>query len=90
MPYTFFGPTGSKTLIDHFMVTLNISQYVSKYYTQDFIENITDHRPLYVEIDTPMISSTIDTCITPRVRVLWSGASIDDITNYKQYMLILI
>ena len=30
--YTFFGPTGSKTLIDHFIVTVNISQYVNKYY----------------------------------------------------------
>ena len=84
--YTFFGPTGSKTLIDHFIVTVNISQYVSKYYTLDLIENISDHMPLYIEIvnHTPMISSTVDTCITPRVRALWSGASVDDITKYKQ------
>ena len=68
--YTFFGPTGSKTLIDHLIVTVNISQYVSKYYTLDLIENISDHMPLYVEIvnHTPMISSTVDTCITPRVK----------------------
>ena len=81
---TFFGPTGSKTLIDHFIV--NISQYVSKYYTLDLIENISDHMPLYVEIvnHTPMISSTVDTCITPRVRELWSGEFVDAITKYKQ------
>ena len=87
--YTFFGPTGSKTLIDHFIVTVVISQYVNKYYTLDLIENISDHIPLYVEIDnyTPNISSTIDTCITPRVRALWSGASVDDITKYKQYVI---
>ena len=44
--------------------------------------------PLYVEIfyDTPIISSTVDTCRTPRVRVLWSGVSVDDITKYKQYV----
>ena len=28
--YTFCGPTGSKTLIDHFIVTVNISQNVCK------------------------------------------------------------
>ena len=51
-------------------------------------ENISDHMPLYVEIinHTPMISSTIATCITPRVRALWSGTSVDDITKYKQYV----
>ena len=31
-----------------------------------------------------MISNTVDTCITPRVRALWSGESVDDITKYKQ------
>ena len=52
------------------------------------IENISDHMPLYVEIDnyTPMISCSVDTCITPRVRALWSGASVDDIEKYKQYV----
>ena len=86
--YSFFGHTGSKTLIDHVIVTVNISQYVNKYYTLDLIENISDHMPLYVEIDnhTPIISSTVDTCLTPRVSVLWSGASVDDITKYKQYV----
>ena len=29
VPYTFFGPTGSKTLIDHFIVTVNCSMLVS-------------------------------------------------------------
>ena len=44
--------------------------------------------PLYVEIDnhTPMISCTVDTCITPRVRAFWSGASVGDITKSKQYV----
>ena len=88
MLYTFFGHAGSKTLIDHFIVTVNISQFVSKYYTLDLMENISDHMPFYVEIDnhTTMIYSTVDTCITPRVRALWSGASVDDITKYKQYV----
>ena len=65
--YTFFGHTGFKTLIDHFIVTVNISQYVIKYYTLYLIENISDHMPLYVEIynHTPMISSTVGTCIPP-------------------------
>ena len=31
-----------------------------------------------------MISSTVDTCITPRVRALWSSASVDDKTKYQQ------
>ena len=68
------------------IVTVNISQYVNKYYTLDLIENISDHMPLYVEIEnhTLMISSTVDTCITLRVSDLWSGASVDDITKYKQ------
>ena len=69
--YTFFGHTGSKTLIEYFIVTVNISHYVSKYYKLDLIENVSDHMPLYVEIvnHTPMISSTVD-----------------DITKCKQYV----
>ena len=69
------------------MVTVNISQYVSKYYTLDLIDNTSDHMPLYVEIvnHTPMISSSVDTCITLR-GALWFGASVDDITKYKQYV----
>ena len=60
MPYTFYGPTGSKTLIDHFIVTVNISQYVNKYYTLDFIENISDHMPLYVEIDNQSYTNELE------------------------------
>ena len=26
------------------------------------------------------------TCITTQIRALWSGASVDDITKYKQYV----
>ena len=50
VPYTFFCPTCSKTLIDHFIVTVNMSQYGNKFYTLDLIEKISDHMPLYVEI----------------------------------------
>ena len=88
VPYTFFGSTGSKSLIDHCIVTVNISQYVSKSCKLDLIDNISDHMSYYVEIvnHTPMISCTVDTCITPRVRALWSGVSVDDETQYKQYV----
>ena len=62
------------------------------YYTLDLIENISDHMPLYVKIDnhTPMISGTVDTCLTPRVKAYRSEESVDNINNLLIYFRLYI
>ena len=86
--YTFFGPTGITSLIDHVIITTNLSQCITKYETLDLIENISDHMPLLLQISgyAPMTSNITDGCMLLGIydKALWSSASTINITQYKQ------
>ena len=48
VPHTFIGINGTRTLIDHFLLSDNIIHDVIGYSTKDLIDNLSDHLPLFV------------------------------------------
>ena len=50
VPYTFHN-TNSNSIIDHFLVTKNLTQYITRYETLDFIDDFSDHVPLKLELN---------------------------------------
>ena len=48
VPRTFIGINGTRTLIDHFLLSDNIIHDVIGYSTIDLIDNLSDHLPLFV------------------------------------------
>ena len=48
VPHTSIGINGTRTLIDHFLLSDNIIHDVIGYSTIDLIDNLSDHLPLFV------------------------------------------
>ena len=50
VPYTYHN-ANSYSLIDHFLVTKNLTQYITRYETLDCIDDFSDHVPLKLELN---------------------------------------
>ena len=85
--FTFFSSTGTQTLIDHFIITSNMSQCITMYDTLDIIDNISDHMPVLLVLSgiSPLDTENVDNVVNvvSRNKPLWSVASDVDIDKYK-------
>ncbi len=84
--YTYFGPTGSSSIIDHFIVSQSLLPQLMCYRTVHALSNISDHIPVFLEIKghSPVINNSIDNVtITPVSRPIWSSATVEQIASYK-------
>ena len=50
VPYTFHNANSTST-IDHFLITKNLDQYISKYESLFLVNDFSDHVPLILELD---------------------------------------
>ena len=48
--YTYKGMNNNVSLIDHFIVSENLCPRIEEYYTQDSIDNLSDHIPVFFEL----------------------------------------
>ena len=48
--YTFTGIQHNHSLIDHYIVTQNLLDTISQYYTADSVDNLSDHLPLFCHL----------------------------------------
>ena len=48
--YTYKSMNNNVSLIDHFIVSENICSRIEEYYSQDSIDNLSDHIPLFFEL----------------------------------------
>ena len=58
--HTYRGFNNSVSLIDHFIVSENIQTHVEEYYTEDSIDNLSDHIPLFIQLRCIVESVPID------------------------------
>lgn len=84
--YTFCSPAGVKSLLDHFIVSTNISDFITKYTCIDCHADISDHMPLLIEISghAPLASHDGNRPVSTHAKPLWSTITIDNIAKYKQ------
>ena len=84
--YTYTGINSNTSLIDHFLVSANIVSFISKYRTCDSADNLSDHIPLFCDLDICIVDlpNKIDeTCIL-NSKPLWHSAKDVDIEAYKR------
>ena len=83
--YTFTGISNNHSLIDHFIVSQNLSNHVVHYFTEDSIDNLSDHLPLYLTLccnhDDNICSRNTNNSNTSRKQ--WSSASDEQIKLYQ-------
>ena len=48
--YTFTGIQHNHSLIDHYIVSQNLLDTISQYYTVDAVDNLSDHLPLFCHL----------------------------------------
>ena len=46
--HTYRGVNNSTSLIDHFIVSDSIHKNISEYYSNDSVDNLSDHIPLFI------------------------------------------
>ena len=49
--YTYSSRNNSKSLIDHFLVSVNIACFVTNYSILESTDNLSDHEPLFCYFD---------------------------------------
>ena len=92
--FTFCSSTGTQTLIDHFILTDNLSQSITIYETIDIVDNISDHLPVLLELGglAPLSIENADNGVNvtagTRNKPLWSVASDVDIININSCLII--
>lgn len=74
--------TGSRSLIDHIIVSKNLEQFLHQYYTVDSIDNTSDHLPVVAEFNFNCKYLATERAKSEK-RVAWYKASLGDIKKYK-------
>ena len=68
--YTFPGIQHNHSLIDHFVVSQNLIDTISHYFTADSVDNLSDHLPLFCHLSSVIenvLSAECDNIETPYI-----------------------
>ena len=77
--------TGSFTLIDGMLLSKSLSDIVSNVRISDYGDNISDHRPVELDITISLRELSLNNLGKPRT-VNWAKLSIETLTLYKENM----
>ena len=85
--YTFPGIQHNHSLIDHFIVSQNLVDTISHYFTADSVDNLSDHLPLFCHLSSVIenvLYAECDNIETPYVtnKSHWHYASDKHIHDY--------
>ena len=84
IPYTYqCNATGSRSLIDHMLVSSNLAHLMNRCFTKDNVDNGSDHIAVIAEFEFPCHYFKQNN-IKPKPRVAWYKARIHDIEQYKK------
>ena len=77
--------TGSKSLIDHFIVSDNVVEGMTRYESCFSGINLSDHLPLMIElkIDSAFCPDTVGMPANPHTKLAWHRAKDDDKARYQ-------
>ena len=81
--HTYRGFNNSVSLIDHFIVSENIQTHVEEYYTEDSIDNLSDHIPLFIQLRCIVESVPINVVPVMQSKPVWGLAHPHHIQKYQ-------
>ena len=83
MAYTYKGASNATSLIDHFIVSEDLTVLASDYFTLDSVDNLSDHVPLYMFLKCDVDTVTTKSVNAPTRSPVWGLASCHDIEQYQ-------
>ena len=81
--HTYRGFNNSVSLIDHFIVSENVQTHVEEYYTEDSIDNLSDHIPLFIQLRCIVESVPINVVPVMQSKPVWGLAHPHHIQKYQ-------
>ena len=81
--YTYKGASNATSLIDHFIVSEDLTVLASDYFTLDSVDNLSDHVPLYMFLKCDVDTVTTKSVNAPTRSPVWGLASCHDIEQYQ-------
>ena len=85
--YTFTGIQHNHSLTDHYIVSQNLLNTISQYYTVDSVDNLSDHLPLFCHLSIDNNNLHSEQAIVGKPYVLnnspWQNASEKQIHDYQ-------
>ena len=81
--YTYKGANNATSLIDHFIVSEDVTMLASDYFTLDSVDNLSDHVPLYLFLKCDVDTVTTESVKAPARSPVWGLASCHDIEQYQ-------
>ena len=83
--YTFESKAnGSRSLLDHFMISENVNQRIDAYSVLHKGYNLSDHSSLHLNVNVPYVPRDLPETERRHVdQVCWDKAKPDDIENYR-------
>ena len=80
--YTYKGASNASSLIDHFIVSEDLTMLANNYFTLDSVDNLPDHVPLYMFLKCDVDTVTTKSVKAPKRSPVWGLASCHDIEQY--------
>lgn len=84
--FTYLSHDGSKSWIDHVAVSTSFSSAITPVYTITDGRNLSDHNPLGFSVNLCTTAVPCPPVIPKRASVVWSKASPDDISRYRDFV----
>lgn len=74
---------GSRSTLDHFLVSENLTSYINAYFVEHSVDNSSDHSPVTLELKLSIGYSAARSDRSGIVRYNWKQASTFQINDYK-------
>jgi exonuclease III len=73
---------GYNSLLDHFLVSTNLFEYVNDYHIDSDGDNLSDHLPVCISLNLPALYIEKQT-VCDYTKLKWHEATVGNISNYK-------
>ena len=77
---------GSRSIIDHFIISESLINSVEKYYDKHDIDNLSDHYPICMSLNVQIERSPSESYVSNNSKLLWEKATELQIVNYKNML----
>ena len=72
-----------RSFIDHFFISLNLSDSVSMYGVSHDGDNLSDHSSVFVKLSIVPKNVIIPECSSPQLKLCWRRANVEAIAEYR-------
>ena len=84
--YTYRGINNNVSLIDHFIVSVNIRSLIGDYYADDSSDHLSDHVPLFIKLNCAVETVPNEPAPALQSKSVWGLAKPHHVNNYNYHL----